>query len=103
MNTPLKLTFYNPETSEIEREFRRSFVPWKMLKRAAAVSRKIGKKAQDEYTDDDYDALSTLICDVFGNRFTVSDLDDKADLGDMMAVMKSIVSRASGGNPTMPG
>jgi len=49
------------------------------------------------------DAIAGLIVDVFGNQFSVQDLDNGADVGEMLAVLQGIVARASAlvkANPT---
>jgi len=52
------------------------------------------------------DALAALVVEAFGGQFTVDQLNDGADIGEMLTVLNLIVSKARtgmGGNPTPPG
>lgn len=99
----LKLTLYDPETSEIERELIQSFVPWKILTRASMVQKKVGNKKVEDYTEEDYNAIASLVIATFGDsRVTMDELNNKSDVGAMLAIVGSIVNRTNG-NPTTPG
>ncbi len=101
----MKITLYNPADNEPKASFSRSFVPWRLLKQAVKLTRELGKKG-DDLNDEDIDALASLVVEAFGNQFSVQELNDGADIGEMMVVLQTIVSNASGaiaGNPTRPG
>ena len=52
------------------------------------------------------DALAALVVEAFSGQFTVDQLNNGTDIGEMLAVLNLIVSKARtgmGGNPTPPG
>lgn len=103
--TPIKLTLYD-ENNEIIGEFSRSFVPWKLLKSAIRMQKTVSETGLENLSTEEVDALAGLVVEVFGNKFSVQDCDNGADISDMYAVITAIVSKASGltpGNPTSPG
>jgi len=50
------------------------------------------------------DQIAGLVVEVFSDQFTLEDLDNGADVGEMLAVIQNIVARANGVslNPTPP-
>jgi hypothetical protein len=103
MSQPLVLNLYD-EDSEITKTCSRSFVPWKMLKKAVKLYKLLGKKGIDEYEETDIDALTSYIIEVFpGQDLTVEILDEQAAIPEMMNVIKTIMSNARGVmDPTLP-
>lgn len=99
---PIVLTLYDPETDEIKAEYSRSFIPWKLLKKAVSLSEQLNTENMGEET---VDQLSELVVEVFGEQFSVQELEEGADLGEMMTVLMAIISRAGAlmQNPTLPG
>jgi hypothetical protein len=99
----IKLTIYGPD-DEVKAEHRRGFVPWKLLKKAIRLSKSMGEiNDLNDLSDETIDELAQFICDFFGNQFTVQDLDDGADVEEMMAVLQTVIGRAGALNPTKPG
>lgn len=99
--TPLKIRLYNPEGEYVE--FAQMIIPWGIMKMAVAISENMNP---DKPTAADIDALAGLVVAVFGNRFSVQELDQGAELNEMMAVINGIVARANNllkSNPTRPG
>jgi hypothetical protein len=103
MNAPIVLNLYG-EDNELIRTCTRTFVPWKMLKKAVTLNKKIGKKGVDEYEESDLDALTTYIMEVFsGQDLTIDILDEQTDVTDMLNVVKAVMSKARGiMDPTLP-
>jgi hypothetical protein len=102
--SPMVITLYDPETSEVKATYSRSFVPWRLLKRAITLSAEMGKDG--EMSEETVDQLSSLVCDAFGNVFSVQDLNDGADLSEMITVLNMIINKARGtmpANPQKPG
>jgi hypothetical protein len=99
---PIKITLYDPETDEIKKEYSRSFVPWRLLKRAISLSKNLSDINEENITPEDADAIASLVVDVFGDRFSVNELNDGADLGEMMTVLQAIIARAEGIVPNPP-
>lgn len=99
--TPLKIRLYDPEGEY--KEFTQMIIPWGIMKMAVAISENMNL---DKPTAADIDALAGLVVAVFGNRFSVQELDQGAELNEMMAVINGIVARANNllkSNPTRPG
>lgn len=97
--TPMQITLYGPD-DEIKATFTRSFVPWKLLKVAIRLMKTIDL---ENLSEDDVDAIASLVVETFGDKFTLEELNNGADIPEMVAVLQTIISKASGGlNPTLP-
>lgn len=91
----MQLTLYNQDDS-IKATYVRSFVPWRLLKKAVGLSEQLNT---DSMTAADLDALAGLVVEVFGDQFTVEDLNNGADISEMTAVLATIVAKAKGSGP----
>ena len=89
--TPIEITLYD-ENDEVKATFTRSIIPWKILKKAVRFSRNVDL---DNISEDVIDELAGLIVEAFGDKFTIEDLDEGADVGDMISVIKGIISKAT--------
>ena len=100
-STMMQITLYD-ENSEVKKQITRSFVPWKLLKKAVRLSKSIDA---ENVSEDDMDALAELVVETFGNQFTVEELNEGADVSEMVAVLQAIVGKAGAamGNPLIPG
>lgn len=100
---PLVLNLYD-ENNELIRTCTRTFVPWKMLKKAVTLNKAIGSKSVEKFEEADMDALTSYIMEVFsGQGLTVDVLDEQSDISEMMNVIKSVMSHARGVmDPTLP-
>jgi hypothetical protein len=99
---PMVIHLYG-EDDELKKTFSRSFVPWKVLKMAVRLAPILDGATLDDAA---VDALAGLVVEVFGNQFSLDDLNAGADLSEMMAVLQTITTKAKGGltgNPTRPG
>lgn len=99
--TPITIVLYGPE-DEAKKTYSRSVIPWGILKKAIVLTKLID---ESNVTENDIDAIASLIVEVFGNQFSIVDLDAGADVGEMLAAVQAIVSRASAlvkTNPTIP-
>ncbi len=84
-------------------EFTRFFIPWKLLKIAIKLSKQLEDKNLSELDEDTVDSLANLVVEVFGGQFTLEELNEKADVTEMITVIQTIVARASStANPTEP-
>lgn len=101
MGTPMVIHFYGKD-NEVVKQFSRSFVPWKLLKEAVRVSKTLD---QENLGEKDVDELAGLVVAVFGDQFTVEEVNEQADVAEMVAILNQIVTTAGGGlvNPTKPG
>jgi len=99
MATPVTITLYG-ENDEVKATYQRSIIPWGILKQAVKLNSEIDQK---EVGEDDLDRIAEFVVAVFGDKFSVDDLNEGADIGDMIMVMRQIVSRATAVvNPTAP-
>ena len=99
-NAPMVVHLYG-EDNEVLKTFTRSFVPWKMLKKAVKLSKEVNF---EDLKAEDVDQIAGLVVEVFSDQFSLEDLDNGADVGEMLAVIENIVARAHGVslNPTPP-
>lgn len=98
---PIEITLYDPETNEVKKTYTRSFIPWKILKRAIKMQNLDAENVNEETMDE----IAGLVVAVFGDQFSIDDLNDGADAGEMMTVLTAIIARASQfvtGNPPTP-
>lgn len=93
--TILKVTLYDNDNEPVK-TFTRTFVPWKLLKRAVRLMKTLNV---EELSEADVDELAALVVDVFGNQFTADELNDGADVGEMMTVLEAIMVSAQGSLP----
>lgn len=101
MPVPITLNIYN-EDNEIANTYSRNFVPWKLLKKAIAL-RKVANKVNEEITADDMDAIAGYVIEFFGNGMTLEELDNGADMSEMLTVIRAVMARAAGiVDPTIP-
>jgi len=94
----LAITLYDADNEVIAR-FTRTFVPWKLLKRAIKLSKTLNR---DDLTEENIDELAALVVEVFGDKFTVDQLNDGADVNEMMTVLEAIMASAQGMTPNSP-
>ena len=99
--SPMTINLYG-EDNEIEKTFTRKFVPWKMLKDAIKLQEKLGDLDPKKMKSEDVDEISDFIISVFGNQFTKAEVDEKADMTEVIAVLITIIQIASGGMPKNP-
>ena len=99
-NAPMVVHLYGDD-NEVVKTFTRSFVPWKMLKKAVKLSKEVNF---EDLKAEDVDQIAGLVVEVFSDQFSLEDLDNGADVGEMLAVIENIVARANGVslNPTPP-
>lgn len=106
MNTPITLDFYG-ENDEKETTYTVPRVKTKILKAAIHLGREINDpKTMDEAQ---VNSLLDFIVDLFGNKFTREDLEEKTDLFECFSVLGMVFSRAGSltsqfarANPTVP-
>mgnify|MGYP005813743775 CR=1 FL=1 len=96
--TPIVLTLYDPKTDELKARYQRSFIPWKVLKEAVKISSLTSGKKNDEteYSEEMVDQISNLVISVFGDQFSREDLENGADITELIAVFNQIIAKANG-------
>jgi hypothetical protein len=103
LGTPIQLDLYD-ENDEVKGTFSRARVPVTFAERAIEMSGSL----KDGMGIEQLQSLYVLVVDFFGNQFTVEDLRNGADLGELVTVIKAIATRAvelmpTKENPTKPG
>ncbi len=94
--TPVELTLYD-EKNEVIKELSRVVVPWGILKKATRLAEDLDV---DQLKESDIDNIAGLVVEIFGEtNVTIAELDKYADVGDMISVVMSIMSRASALTP----
>jgi len=99
--TPLSIKLYDADNEP--REYNQMIIPWGIMKMAISISEDMNP---EKPTAADIDALAGLVVAVFGNRFSIEDLNKGAEVSEMLAVINNIVARAANlmkSNPTRPG
>ena len=106
MNTPITLDFYG-EDDEKEQIYTVPRVKTKILKAAIRLGREINDP--ETMSEDQIDGLLDFIVELFGNKFTREDLEEKTDLFECFAVLSMVFNRAGSlttqfarANPTVP-
>jgi hypothetical protein len=100
--TPIQITLYGNE-DEVKGNYSRSIIPWGIMKRAIKLAKSFD---QNDLKEEDIDTLAGLVVDAFGNQFSIEDLNNGADLGEMVTILNTIVAKAGGllpANPIHPG
>lgn len=112
---PIKLTLYDPKTQEPEKEYQQRVISFGMLLAAVQLQEALEdlpekkrrwwwqKPINKEQAQ--INALLALVVEFFGNQFTVKELREGADVGEVMAVLTAIIARAGtivSANPTNP-
>lgn len=84
-------------------EYSRVFVPVKVLRRAIPLAKRLEGMTTNDFTDQDVDDLEAFVVDAFGDKFTKDQMDEGADIMEMMACLNQIMAMANGSaNPTLP-
>lgn len=97
--TAIKITLYT-EMDEKKAVHQRLIVPWGFLKRAVRLSKSFGKKKDPEEAQ--IDEISDLLVEFFNGAFTREELENGADVAEIMACFQSIVAKAKGIIPNAP-
>ena len=103
MAAPIEITLYDDQ-DEAKKTYAVSIVRWGVLKKAARLSASMGQGEGSESLTN-FDELSQFVVEVFHNQFTVAELEEGADLPEVITVLQAIISRATGlikANPTPP-
>jgi hypothetical protein len=88
---PIELHFYD-EDDEVIQTYTKRMLPWGLLKKAIKLSENLTDA--DDITEEEFDRISGYICGVFGDKFTPKELEDHADISEVMGTFRGIVKRA---------
>lgn len=104
MPDPIQITFYNSDDT-VKAEYSKLRIPLGLIDIALELSENQDPKSDRET----WAAIKSFIVEVFGNQFTLDELNQGADLGDIISVFNMIsakisnVLRSFNPNPTRPG
>jgi hypothetical protein len=96
------IRLYDPKTNEVKDEFSTVFIPWRILKEVVKLQKALNPEKSDDLTEEVIDSLGALVVEIFGNQFTLKDLQDGADLLEVSTAIRSVMSRARGAMGTNP-
>lgn len=88
---PICITLYGADDEPIK-TYERYTLPWGILKRALRFAKTAGNL--DDVSEDLIDEMGGVVCQVFGEQFTLQELEAGADAGEILSVFQQIVSRA---------
>lgn len=90
MPAPIELQFYDENDEPIGEPFRVYVIRFGMLKKAAKLQTQLDAKGEDAVSD----AIAQFVIELFGMKFSAKDLEEKADLGQVMAAFQAVNARA---------
>lgn len=104
MPDPIKITFYNSDDS-VKAEYSKLRIPLGLVDIALDIADDQTPKTDRET----WEKIKAFIVEIFGGQFTLDELNQGADLGDIISVFNMIVakinnvSRMFNPNPLRPG
>lgn len=103
-NFAIELKFYGDDDEEVK-VFRKSFVPFGFLKEAIKLMDLAeNMKTPNEVTAEAFDRIADFVVAFYDNKFSREELLRSTDASEVMAVLRQIQAKATGGsNPTIPG
>lgn len=93
MLTPIEITLYGADDEPIK-TYSKSVIRWGVLKKATKIANQIRESGDNAFSSD-FDAISDFVCLMFDNAFTARQLEDGADVSDIMACFRAVVNRAN--------
>ena len=94
MSALISLTLYDKEDQPIK-TYEKSVIKWGLMKKAI----KLGKSMNiEDFGETDLDKISEFVCDLFDNQITLKELEDGADMGEVFAAFKGVISKANSMN-----
>lgn len=89
---PIEITLYD-ENDEVIATYSKSVVRWGTLKQAIKLAK--GLEKSEGFGDGDFDAISSFVCRLFDDKFTISELENGADVSEVMSCFRAVVRRAN--------
>lgn len=90
--SPIELTLYD-ENDEVIRTYSKSIVRWGILKQAIKLAKTLDESGG--FGDSDMDAISAFVCRLFDDQFTVEELENGAEVSEIMSCFRAVVRRAN--------
>lgn len=92
MLTPIELTLYNEEDEAIK-TLSRSVVNWGCLKKAVKLSNEL--QTGEDLSEEKLDKITNFVVYLFGNKATKEEIEEGADISEIMSCFRAVVRRAS--------
>lgn len=106
---PIKLTLYNPETAEIEREISTAIIPTGIFTEVVRMMKVADLEHPEDLDEQTVESLYALVAELFGNRITIDEIKAGTDLTEFVAVLTNLMARVGAqfsdnvpANPTQP-
>lgn len=90
--SPVEITLYNDDDEPIK-TYSKSVVRWGILKQAIKLAKSL--EESEGFGDDDFDQISAFICRLFDDQFSMSELEEGADVSEIMSCFHAVVRRAN--------
>lgn len=90
--SPIELTLYD-ENDEVIHTYSKSIVRWGILKQAIKLAKILDESGG--FGDSDMDAISAFVCRLFDDQFTVEELENGAEVSEIMSCFRAVVRRAN--------
>ena len=90
--SPIELSLYD-ENDEVIRTYSKSIVRWGILKQAIKLAKILDESGG--FGDSDMDAISAFVCRLFDDQFTVEELENGAEVSEIMSCFRTVVRRAN--------
>lgn len=89
---PIELTLYDENDAPVK-TYSKSVVRWGVLKKAIKLANEIGSSS--DVDGETFDNISNFVCFLFDNQFTRDELENGADVGEIMTCFRAVVHRAN--------
>lgn len=90
---PIEITLYGLDDEPLQ-SYSKSVIRWGVLKKATKLANQIRESGDNAFSED-FDAISSFVCLLFDNAFTSEQLEDGADVSEIMACFRAVVNRAN--------
>ncbi len=88
-SAPIELNFYDDNCEVIATH--RTFLKFGVLEEAAQLESAINGKSADEV----FSSIAQFVVKIFGGKFGVEDLREKAEMAEVLSILPSITARAT--------
>lgn len=97
----ISLNFYDDDDNIVE-SYQKNGIRWGILKKSISIGKTMSTVDEKNFTEDEYNKISTFVCEVFGNKFTTKDLEEKSNFEDVFNVFLAVTKKANSVMGTSP-
>ncbi len=96
----ISITLYGDDNEE-KATYSQYFIPWRMMKEAVKLTKKAEKFGDVSKIDEEtLDDISNFVVALFRGKFTKVELENGAEITEVITVMTQVVAKISSQNPT---